>query len=100
MTSESGPRDQGHWLVEPPGSTDVNFQIAAGDQVEITPEMRQAFDNLVTALNTADVEGFTDACIDYIKGCITNTYICSPRQRCANEGQYPCFMQYYCKIAT
>jgi hypothetical protein len=100
MTSGAGRPDERAWLIEPPNSGEIKFQIALGDQVEVTPEMRQAFDNLVSALSTADVEGYTDACIDYIKGCTSNSFNCDPRQRCAHEGQAPCFMNYFCKIAT
>jgi hypothetical protein len=100
MASESESSAERNWLVEPPASTHIAFRIAAGDQVEVTPEIRQAFENLVVSLNAADVEGYTDACIGYVRGCTNNTYNCSPRQRCGYEGQAPCFINYFCKIAT
>jgi hypothetical protein len=99
MTGESRNPER-TWLVEPPASGEINFQIAAGDQVEMTPEIRQAFDDLVEMLSRADVAGYSDVCIGYTAGCNSNTFNCSPRQRCSYEGQYPCFINYFCKIAT
>jgi hypothetical protein len=100
MANESGSADQPRWLVEPPGPQDIKFQIATGDQVEITAEIRQAFDGLLAALAGGDVEGYTASeCVGYIKGCSTNTFACTPRRVCTSESQQPCFILYHCLIA-
>jgi hypothetical protein len=100
MATESDDAEARRWLVEPPGPQDVSFQIAAGDQVEITPEIRRAFDDLVEALGGGgDVEGFTASdCTGYIKGCTTNEFSCQPRRKCLGEHQAPCFVDYHCYI--
>jgi hypothetical protein len=99
MTGESGGSEERRWLVEPPGPQQINFQIAAGDQAEVTSELRQAFDDFLDALAGAEVEGYARACTDYIKGCTTNSFACSPRGKCTQESQAPCLMDYYCAIS-
>jgi hypothetical protein len=47
-----------HWLVEPPAPKNVNFDISSGDQVQITPEVQEAFEHLVRALHGDDVQGY------------------------------------------
>lgn len=73
MPNDGG--DRARWLAEPPAPGEVRLLFDAGDEVELTPEARQALDDLVTALNGADVEGFTmrkcpalDACSDFSCG--------------------------------
>ena len=100
MTSESGASEERRWLVEPPGAQDIAFSITAGDQVDVTLEVRQAFSDLLDAVADADVEGYmSDNCTGFVTGCQTNTYSCSPRRRCTTEAQAPCEMDYSCAIA-
>lgn len=100
MTSESDDSARRRWLVEPPGSGTINFQIAAGEQAEVTPEMQQAFNSLLEALEGVEVEGYVvSECHAYKKGCTTNTFSCTPRRVCTAEVQQPCFMDYHCVIA-
>jgi hypothetical protein len=99
MTSDSGdgtPR----WLVEPPAPNTINFQIVAGDRVEMTSEIRTAFERLLEAMSGGDdVQGFQDKCHSFEKGCTTNTFTCVPRRVCTVESQFPCFVDYGCSIA-
>lgn len=101
MTDDPASSEGRRWLVEPPGPQQVTFRIAAGDQVEIGPEIREAFERLVEALASAEVEGFDMAadCPAYKKGCTTNTFDCVTRGKCVWEAQAPCLMQYHCIIA-
>ncbi len=46
------------WLLEPPGANEVHFHLATGDDVELTPEARQAVETLLAELSSGEVEGF------------------------------------------
>jgi hypothetical protein len=99
VTSESSGAEERRWLVDPPGPQQIKFQIAAGDQAEVTPELRQALDGLLEALTGTEVEGYANSCGYYIKGCGTNTFGCHPRGKCTIEWQSPCVVDYGCRIA-
>jgi hypothetical protein len=112
MTSESGSSEGRRWLVEPPGPQQISIQIATGDQVEVTPELRRAFDGLLQALNAGEIEGYTAAfetgaqvtfctvdCTHYLTGCTSNIFNCTPRRKCMVETQAPCLIDYHCAIA-
>jgi hypothetical protein len=102
MTSESQRPDERRWLVDPPAPNSVHFQIAAGDRVEMTPEIEAAFEHLLEVLSVADVEGYEVAasdCAGYKKGCTTNIFSCSPRRKCFAEVQQPCLIDYHCVIS-
>jgi hypothetical protein len=92
MTSESGG---GRWLVEPPGSQEVHFQMAAGDQVEVTDAVQEAFSQLIQTLRGDDVQGYI-----YDPKCTTRSIDCTSNGKCSVEFQHPnCLIDYGCKIA-
>jgi len=100
MASESGGSAERRWLMGPPGPQQIAFGISSGDQVDVTPETRQAFNQLLEAMAAADVAGYTaDDCTHYVKGCDANTFDCTPRSICTAEAQYPCLMDYTCAVA-
>jgi hypothetical protein len=87
------------WVV-PPG---VEINVAVGEDAELTPELRQALDDLVRALEapaTAEVEGF--------KGCSTQCkapgfQVCNPRTcpgqgTCAPNIIMPCANKGICSV--
>jgi hypothetical protein len=101
MTGESpGPEDR-RWLVEPPGPHQIQFAIASGDQLDVTLEIQQAFERLLGALRSEDVQGYEmeTSCGGYRQGCTKNVFACSPRRGCTVETQTNCFIDYNCKIA-
>jgi hypothetical protein len=101
MTNEGGNSGERQWLTEPPGPQEMHFQIAAGDQVKMTPEVRAAFEHFLEAL-ADDTEAYSlnDGCAGYTKGCTEDNFACMPRAKCTWEVQKPCFVDYQCKIAN
>jgi hypothetical protein len=102
VTSESGRPEERRWLVEPPGPGGLKFKIAVGDEVQVTPEIRQAYETLLEALGGGEVEAYDMAgsdCAGYRKGCGTNVFSCSPRRKCFAEVQQPCLIDYHCVIS-
>jgi hypothetical protein len=94
MTTESGGSEGRRWLVEPPASGEITFQMSMGDQAEVTPEVQAAFEQLVQALRGNDVQGFV-----YDPKCTTKNVTCSPNYACTVESQQPhCVADYHCQI--
>ena len=100
MQDNAGDGGARRWLLGPPGGRN-SFELASGDQAEVTPEVREAIEGLLRALGAGDegaeVAGYT--CFGLVVGCDTNKYICMPRGKCDFEGQRPCFTDYHCTIA-
>jgi hypothetical protein len=95
MTSASGNPEDRRWLVEPPGSQEIHFQIGAGDQVEVTAGVQEAFLQLVQALRADDMQGYI-----YDPKCTERAFGCTGNGRCTSEYQLPnCLIDYGCKIA-
>ncbi|HTE83679.1 MAG TPA: hypothetical protein VK821_03030 [Dehalococcoidia bacterium] len=93
MTNQSESRDERHWVVEPLGPGEISFQIAAGKDVEVTPELQTAFSALVETLRSSDVQGYA-----YDPKCTTKDFRCTNNGACKAESQYPCFIDYHCQI--
>jgi deferrochelatase/peroxidase EfeB len=92
----AGESNGGRWLVEPPGPQEVNFHIAAGDQVVVTPAVREAFDHLIETLRGDDMQGFT-----YDPNCGKKIWECDFNGKCIHETQVPnCLIDYQCRIAS
>jgi hypothetical protein len=73
----------------------MRFHIETGDHVEITPEVRAAFEQFVQVLRGADVAGFV-----YDPKCTDKYSSCTPEAKCDWETQRPCFIDYHCRIAS
>jgi hypothetical protein len=82
-------------MLEPPDPHGIKFQISAGDRVEITPEIHEAFERLVLALRNQDVGGYT-----YDSKCTTREMMCIGNANCRFESQNPCFIEYKCDISS
>jgi hypothetical protein len=99
MVGDPGDSVERRWLIEPPGPQEMHLQITSGAEVEMTPEIQEAFERLLAALSTTDeVQGY--ACAGYTKGCTADNFACAPRGKCTWEVQQPCFIDYQCKIAN
>jgi hypothetical protein len=95
MTSESGTPEDRRWLVEPLGSQEVNFQITAGDQVEVTAEVQEAFTHLIQTLRGDDVQGYI-----YDPKCTQRSIDCTSNGKCTSEFQHPhCLIDYHCSLS-
>jgi hypothetical protein len=95
MTNEPNGPEERHWLLEPPASQEIQFQIEAGSRVVITPEVQAAFEHLVRTLLGSDVQGFV-----YDPKCTERYLTCVPNLKCDVESQKPCLIDYHCRIAS
>ena len=95
MASASDDPTGGEWLLEPPGPGEIKFQISAGEDAEVTPEVRAALDHLISLLSGSDVQGYV---ID--TACGKKTMLCAPNYKCQVERQQPCLIDYACQIAS
>jgi hypothetical protein len=78
----------------------VQFHIAIGEGVEVTPEIRDAIERLLSQLQEPDVEGFRkcDPKCPSLGGC--GEYICGRLHNCQPLTQTPqCAVHYQCAIA-
>ncbi len=95
MTSDAGGAEERRWLAEPPGAQEISFQIAAGDQVEVTAEVQEAFTQLIQTLRGDDMQGYI-----FDPKCTTRNMGCTSNGKCVYEVQLPnCLIDYRCTIA-
>jgi hypothetical protein len=57
MTSESGSPEGRGWILEPQSGA-LQVAILIGEGAEISPEVREAVERLISAVSSADVSGF------------------------------------------
>ena len=62
MTDDVPPRPgdgpDSPWLLEPIGPREVRFYVQLGEEVDVSPEARQALEVLIREFQDTDVEGF------------------------------------------
>lgn len=60
MASQPEPPEDLRWLLEPPAPGEVHVHVAVGEGAQLTPEVREAIEQLLTRLHEAesDVSGF------------------------------------------
>jgi hypothetical protein len=104
MTSQSGPSDDMRWLIEPPESGEIRLYIATGEGLEVTAEVREAIERLISAAQgPADTQGYIGqlppmaSCLPDLS-CGTLSGGCSPRDRCVKLSQHPCAAEVSCVI--
>jgi hypothetical protein len=99
MASQSQPPEDVQWLIEPAATGDLKFHIAIGEGVEVTPEIRQAIERLMTALQGTDTQGYaaSPSCIPDLS-CGPYSSGCRPRQNCMPLTQHPCAAEVSCRI--
>ena len=59
MTNASESNQERRWLLEPPEPGMVKFVFELGEGTELSPEVRAALDQLVSAISGREVEGFS-----------------------------------------
>jgi hypothetical protein len=98
MANETPEGGQGAWLVKPPAHDEIQFQIAVGEGVEVTPAVREALDRLLVAFQQSDVEGYRKTnpvpCPE-LNDC--KTFYCNPLSGCRLQ-RLPCAMNTTCEI--
>ena len=62
MTSESAGGEERRWLLEPPSPGTFRFVFELGEGAELTPEVSEALEQLASALNEVDVQGYSLLC--------------------------------------
>ena len=88
--------DRSRWLAEPPAAGEVRFLFEAGEDVELTPEAREALDALVTALQGAEVEGFAMQKCPALGNC--PSFSCGSYYGCRPVTRGPCAWLVLCTI--
>jgi hypothetical protein len=99
MTSESGGEERIQWLLEPPAPGTLHLDIAVGEGTELTPEIRAALDNLISALSHTDVAGYSDTCYPKCLDLADCTnYGCRRLNNCNPLVSSPCVAEVTCYI--
>ena len=81
------------WLAEPLATDEARIHVDIGESVEVSQELREALDTLVSELYASEVEGFAVAA----RGDCDPWYECWLR-KCQPNYSTPCFVDTYCKI--
>lgn len=99
MTNTPEGDANSRWLLEPPAPGEVQLHIAVGEDAQLTPQLRAALDQLVTALYGDEVTGYTTCypkCPD-LTGC--GDFSCTDHFNCSVLSRQPCLIYQRCKIA-
>jgi hypothetical protein len=86
------PPQEPRWIVGPPGPGEVNIQIAVDRRAQLTPELHQALEKLVLALQQDEVEG-------YARPCDTKVVTCKADGDCKPKVTSPCARFTSCRIS-
>jgi hypothetical protein len=71
MTADSSTGEGPRWLLEPPKPGEIRFNLAIGEGQQLTPEVQEALDRLLVALDfepIGDVQGYAGG----LGGCGSN----------------------------
>ena len=101
MASIPEQPEEARWLLEPAQPDQINISIAIGDNVEVTPELREAVDRLLSVVGMGDVTGYTlpGTCGPQSISCPT-FYNCN-LDTCRPVVQYPnCLLYTNCRVAS
>lgn len=96
MPDEDHETEDSAWVLQPPSAGEIHIQIAAGDEVELSPEARSALENLINHLRDAEVMGFAVPCggLDACGGYVCRLGKCLPLTK-----QPTCEAYTDCKVA-
>ncbi|TMM13420.1 MAG: hypothetical protein E6G01_14730 [Actinobacteria bacterium] len=81
------------WLAEPLGTNEARIHVDIGESVEVSQELREALDTLVSELYAGEVTGFAVGA----QGSCDPWYECFLR-KCQPHYTTPCFVDSFCKI--
>jgi hypothetical protein len=98
MTEENAVSGESQWLLEPPGSGDINFRISVGADVELSPAAREAIETLLSELQGDEVSGFSQNinCPSFLDTC--DPFTCS-LTNCQPMTSRPCLADTDCHVA-
>ncbi|HEV7526883.1 MAG TPA: hypothetical protein VGP92_18110 [Acidimicrobiia bacterium] len=98
MTDENAASAPSQWLLEPPGSGEVNFRISVGSDVELSSAAREALETLLAELQGDDVSGFSShiSCPSFLETC--NPFTCT-LTNCQPMTSRPCLADMDCHVA-
>jgi hypothetical protein len=85
------PPQEPRWIVGPPAPGEVNIQIAVDRQAQLTPELQEALEQLVQALQQDEVEG-------YARPCPSRVVTCKADGPCQPKVTSPCYSFQTCRI--
>jgi hypothetical protein len=87
------PPEEPRWIVGPPAPGEVNIQIAVDSRAQLTPELHQALEKLVLALQQDEVEGYRRP-----EPCPDKVVVCKPQGTCLPKITSPCATFQTCRI--
>jgi hypothetical protein len=97
MGAEGERSEALRWLLQPPGPGEIHFYVDVGQDTTLTPEVRQALNDLLRTMEGQDVAGFrlrvSDSCTGYYSGP------CFSLAACPDYTQDPC-AAYHCQPLT
>jgi len=98
------PNEPGHdeerWLLEPPRANEVQIHVATGEGAQVSPEIVQDLERLISRLQSADadVEGFrTLPPCGELETC--STFDCT-LGKCVPLSNKPCLANIKCRIES
>jgi hypothetical protein len=92
MADQSAGSDEPRWLLDPrPGEAQIH--IAVGPEAELTPELREALEELASALHQGEVAGYAKP-----QPC-PELKVCAPYGACDPKTSSPCANLTTCRIA-
>lgn len=97
--SEEQQDDFAAWLVSPVAPDETRVYFAAGDDVELSDEVRDALETLLDEINDAEVEGFAFGAVSCSMLDACSAFSCSPMNKCTVLTKAPCFSDLSCVIA-
>ena len=56
MASQSEPPEDLRWLLEPPAPGEVHLHVAVGEGAQLTPELQEALEQLLSRLHETEFE--------------------------------------------
>ncbi len=92
MTDEAETNND--WLLQPPRPGEVHIHVAVGEEIEVSPEVRERIEELMASLVQSEVSGFAVKCpmFDNCHGYSCNLATCVPLSN-------NCVADFTCRVA-
>jgi hypothetical protein len=92
MAEQPPNRDEPRWLLAPPAHGEAHVHIAVDTAANLTPELREAIEGVMRALQSEEVEGYAKP-----QPCpaLQN---CTPHDTCRPQTVAPCAIYESCRI--
>ena len=96
MAEQPPNRDEPRWLLAPPAPGEAHVHIAVDEAAALTPELREAIEGVMRALQSEEVEGYARP---GPQPC-TSLQNCTPHETCRPLTVAPCAMLMSCRIVS